>query len=173
MLMRSDPFRELDRLAQLFFQQSPPARGTVLPTAMPMDAYRQGDQLVVHFDLPGVDPASIDLTVEKNVLTVRAERKWEPTEGQEIIVSERPQGTFSRQLFLSDGVDTENIQASYNQGVLTLHIPIAQQAKPRKVAIAAESGRAPGAAGAIGEQPATTGVPEGSEQPVGAGAASA
>ena len=169
MLMRSDPFRELDRLAQLFFQQSPPARGTVLPTAMPMDAYRQGDELVVHFDLPGVDPSSIDLTVEKNVLTVRAERIWEPSEGQEIIVSERPQGTFSRQIFLSEGVDTEHIQASYNQGVLTLRIPIAQQAKPRKVSITAES---ESAAGATGEQPAVTGVPNGSEQPVAAGAPS-
>ncbi|MDQ1620662.1 MAG: hypothetical protein QOE19_3231 [Actinomycetota bacterium] len=129
MVMRFDPFREMDRVAQLVNQQV----GSLRPTAMPMDAYRDNDQFVVRFDLPGVDPSSIDLTVEKNVLTVRAERMWEPEEGQEVIVQERPQGVFTRQLFLGEGLDAERVEASYNDGVLTLTIPVAEQAKPRKV----------------------------------------
>jgi HSP20 family protein len=92
---------------------------------------------VVHFDLPGVDPASIDLTVEKNVLTVTAERHWARQEGDEITVSERPQGRFNRQLFLGESLDPEKIKANYDQGVLTLHIPVAERAKPRKVEISA------------------------------------
>jgi HSP20 family protein len=103
---------------------------------MPMDAHREGDQFVVHFDLPGVDPDSIDLTVEKNVLTVRAERSWQPDQNMEVLVSERPQGTFSRQLFLGDGLDVDRIKANYNSGVLTLTIPVSGPAKPRKVSIA-------------------------------------
>jgi HSP20 family protein len=161
MLIRSDPFRDLDRFAQMFFQQSPAARAAALPTAMPMDAYREGNRLAIHFDLPGVDPDSIDLTVEKNVLTVRAERTWEPTEGQQIIVSERPQGTFSRQIFLGEGLDTENIEASYKHGVLTLFLPIAEQPKPRKVAITTEgNGYGDKPQPSIGQQPA-------GEQPAG------
>ena len=129
MLMRTDPFRELDRFAQQ-------ALGTRMrPAVMPMDAYREGEQFLVHFDLPGVDPSSINLTVEKNVLTVSAERQWQPTENQEVIASERPQGNFSRQLFLGESLDTERVQADYDNGVLTLTIPVAEQAKPRKVAI--------------------------------------
>ena len=128
MLMRTDPFREFDRLTQ--------ALGTRLrPAVMPMDAYRQGDDFVVHFDLPGVEPSSIDLTVEKNVLTVSAERRWEPSENLQIVASERPQGTFSRQLFLGDGLDAERVSAAYDNGVLTVSIPVAEQAKPRKVEI--------------------------------------
>jgi len=127
MLMRFDPFRELDRL----IQQSSAAR----EPAMPMDAYRRGDRFIVHFDLPGVDPSSIDLTVEKNVLTVRAERKWQKQEDTEVLVNERPQGTFTRQLFLGEGLDAERIEARYDNGVLTLSIPVAEQAKPRKVEI--------------------------------------
>jgi HSP20 family protein len=109
---------------------------------MAMDAYRHGDTFVVHFDLPGVDPSSIDLTVEQNVLTVRAERRWEEGEEDEVLVAERPQGSFSRQLFLGEGLDTEHIQATYENGVLTLSIPVAEQAKPRKVEIATASGGA-------------------------------
>jgi HSP20 family protein len=100
-----------------------------------MDAYRQGDNFVVHFDVPGVERSSIELTVEKNVLTVSAQRQWQPTEDQQIVASERPQGSFSRQLFLGEGLDADGVQASYDQGVLTLTIPVAEQAKPRKVAI--------------------------------------
>jgi HSP20 family protein len=129
MLMRSDPFRELDRLTQQVF--GTPTR----PAAMPMDAYRKGDQFVVHFDLPGVDPSSIDLTVEKNVLTVSAERRWQLSEDEQVVASERPQGQFSRQLFLGESLDAERVEARYDQGVLTITIPVAEQAKPRKVEV--------------------------------------
>ena len=127
MLMRFDPFRELDRLAQTSW----PAR---VPT-LPLDAYRDGDRFIVHVDLPGVDPGSIDLTVEQNVLTVSAARRWERGESQEILVQERPQGAFSRQLFLGDSLDPDRIEASYDNGVLTLTVPVAEQAKARKVEI--------------------------------------
>jgi HSP20 family protein len=129
MLMRTDPFRELDRLTQQVLGTSS------RPAAMPFDAYRKGDEFFVHFDLPGVNPDSIDLTVEKNVLTVHAERGRPSTEGAELIVSERPVGVFSRQLFLGETLDTDQIDAEYTDGVLTLRIPIAEQAKPRKVKI--------------------------------------
>ena len=132
MLMRSDPFRELDRLSQQAF-------GTwARPSVMPLDAYRHGDQFVVHFDLPGVEATSIDLTIEKNVLTVSAERSWQPSDGQEVVASERPQGSFSRQLFLGESLDAEKVEARYDNGVLTVTIPVADQAKPRKVQISAE-----------------------------------
>ncbi len=126
MLLRFEPFRDIERVSQ---------RITARPEVMPMDAYREGDHYVVHFDLPGVDPSSIDLTVEKNVVMVRAERNWQPAENQEVLVGERPQGTFSRQLFLGDSLDVNQIQATYEQGVLTLVIPVAEQSKPHKVAI--------------------------------------
>jgi HSP20 family protein len=127
MLMRFDPFRELDRHGQ--------EPGADRPTVMPMDAYRHGDEFVVHFDLPGVDPDSIDLTVEKNVLTIRAERQWQPRDEDEVLISERPKGSFSRQLFLGEGLDTDRISARYDQGVLTIMVPVAEKAKPRKVAV--------------------------------------
>ena len=129
MLMRTDPFRDFDRLAQQVL--GTPAR----PAAMPIDAYRRGDEFMVEFDLPGVDPASIDLTVEKNVLTVHAQRKRVDIEGVEMLVGERPQGTFSRQLFLGETLDTDRIDANYADGVLTLRLPIAEKAKPRRVPI--------------------------------------
>jgi len=135
MLMRTDPFRELDRLTQQVF--GAPATGSwSRPTAMPMDAYRAGDRFVVAFDLPGVDPDGIDLDVERNVLTVKAERR-PPVVGDdvEMQVAERPLGVFSRQLFLGDTLDAEHIDASYESGVLTLRIPIAERAKPRKIAV--------------------------------------
>src|SRR4051812_6864081 len=106
MLMRSDPFRELDRLSEQLWSK------TRTPW-MPLDAYRQGDQFLVRFDLPGVDPSSIDLTVEKNALTVSATRNWARQEGVEVLASERPQGTFRRQLFLGDNLDLDHIQADY------------------------------------------------------------
>ncbi len=134
MLMRFDPFRELDRLTQGW---GPAVRSAVVP----MDAYRQGDQFVVHFDLPGVDASSIDLTVEKNVLTVSASRQWQHGDGEQVLVSERPQGTFTRQLFLGESLNADAIQASYENGVLTVTIPVAEQAKPRKVEITAGGGQ--------------------------------
>lgn len=132
MLMRFDPFRDLDRLTEQVWGGT---RG-----AMPMDAYRQDDQFLVHFDLPGVDPSSIDLTVERNVLTVTAKREWQADEGVEVIASERPQGTFTRQLFLGDSLDPDHIEASYDGGVLTVRLPVADQAKPRKVEITSGGG---------------------------------
>ncbi|MFF1305347.1 Hsp20/alpha crystallin family protein [Streptomyces sp. NPDC058307] len=136
MLMRTDPFREFDRLAQQVLGS------TARPAAMAMDAYRSGDEFVVHFDLPGVDPETIDLDVERNVLNVRAERRVPAPEGAEMIVAERPTGSFTRQLFLGDTLDTERIDASYDAGVLTLRIPVAEQAKPRRIQITGgDSGR--------------------------------
>ena len=138
MLMRTDPFRELDRLTQQVFggQQGTWSR----PAAMPMEAYRQDGQFVVAFDLPGVDPSSIELNVERNVLTVKAERRPTHGEGVETVVAERPYGAFSRQLFLGESLDSERIEAHYDAGVLTLHIPVAEQAKPRKIEITAGTG---------------------------------
>ncbi|MET7735141.1 Hsp20/alpha crystallin family protein [Streptomyces sp. NPDC005402] len=136
MLMRTDPFREFDRLAQQVLGS------TARPAAMAMDAYRSGDDFVVHFDLPGVDPETIDLDVERNVLNIRAERRVPAPEGAEMIVAERPTGSFTRQLFLGDTLDTERIDASYDAGVLTLRIPVAEQAKPRRIQITGgDSGR--------------------------------
>ena len=136
MLMRTDPFRALDRLTQEFFG----ANGTTArPAVMPMDAYRSGNEYVVQFDLPGVAPDSIDLDVERNVLTVKAERTPDYEESAEVQVTERPRGVFSRQLFLGDTLDANNIKAHYDAGVLTLRVPIAEQAKPRKIAISGGS----------------------------------
>ncbi|GAA1598804.1 MULTISPECIES: Hsp20/alpha crystallin family protein [Kribbella] len=140
MLIRTDPFREFDRLAQQFFGSQTPGTWS-RPSPMPMDAYRDGDQYVVAFDLPGISPDAIDLDVERNVLTVKAERRpVELAEGAEMQVSERPLGVFSRQLFLGDTLAADRIEASYEAGVLTLTIPIAEQAKPRKIAIANTEG---------------------------------
>jgi HSP20 family protein len=135
MLMRTDPFRELDRLSQQVFGTS----GTLArPSVMPMDAWRDGDQFVVEFDLPGVNPDSIDLDVERNVVTVKAERPARDGD-TEMIAAERPRGVFSRQLILGDNLDSENIAASYDGGVLTLRIPVAEQAKPRKIVISSKA----------------------------------
>lgn len=135
MLMRTDPFRELDRLAQTLVGGSTPGTWS-RPSAMPMDAYRAGDEFVVMFDLPGVTPDAIEVDVERNVLTVKAERRPTVHEGEvEMQVSERPLGVFSRQLFLGDTLDTEKIHAEYEAGVLSLRIPVAEQAKPRKIEV--------------------------------------
>jgi HSP20 family protein len=131
MLMRFDPFRELDRLATPSLSR---------PALLAMDAYRRGEQFVVHFDLPGAAPDSIELSVEQNVLSVRAERSWTRAEGDEVLVAERPQGSFSRQLFLGEDLDADNIAATYENGVLTLTIPVAEKAKPRRVAIQTRNG---------------------------------
>jgi HSP20 family protein len=128
MLMRTDPFRDFDRLAQQVF-------GTVArPAVMPLDAWRDGDKFVAEFDLPGVKADSIDLDVEQNVLTVHAERPA-PDPEREMVSAERPRGVFSRQLFLGETLDTDGIEASYENGVLRLTIPVAEKAKPRKIAI--------------------------------------
>jgi HSP20 family protein len=136
MLMRSEPFTEVNRLAQQLF--GTPQTGTwSRPAAMPADSYRNGDEFVVAFDLPGVDRDSIDIDIERNVLTVRAERRPVDLGDQAVTqLCERPLGAFSRQMFLGDALDTEHIDASYDNGVLVLRIPIAQRAKPRKITIA-------------------------------------
>jgi HSP20 family protein len=135
MLMRTDPFRELDRLTQQLSGASSPGTWS-RPNPMPMDAYRAGDEYLVVFDLPGIPQDAIDLDVERNVLTVRAERRpLTVSEGVEMQVAERPLGVFSRQLFLGDTLDTERITAEYENGVLTVKIPVAAQAKPRKISI--------------------------------------
>ena len=128
MLMRTDPFRELDRLTQQMLGT------TARPAVMSMDAWREGDAFVVEFDLPGVTPDSVDLDVERNVLTVKAERT-RPNGDWEMLASERPTGLFSRQLVLGDNVDLEQVQADYEAGVLRLTIPVAEKAKPRKIEV--------------------------------------
>ena len=139
MLMRSEPFTEVHRLAQQMFGL-PQAAGTwTRPAGMPVDAYRNDDELVIAFDLPGVDRDAIDIDVERNVLTVRADRPFRegPTE---LLAAERPRGVFSRQLILGDNLDLEHIGASYADGVLRLVIPVAEKAKPRKITIDVSSG---------------------------------
>ncbi|AQS71379.1 Hsp20/alpha crystallin family protein [Streptomyces pactum] len=140
MLMRTDPFREFDRLTQQLFGNS---SGTwSRPSAMPMDAYREGDEYVIALDLPGVDPNAIDIDVERNMLTVRAERRpVTKAEDVQMELSERPLGVFSRQVVLADTLDTEHISADYDAGVLTLRVPIAERAKPRKISIGAGADR--------------------------------
>ncbi|MEU1485071.1 Hsp20/alpha crystallin family protein [Streptomyces sp. NPDC005752] len=139
MLMRTDPFRELDRLAQQFTGVT----GTrSRPSAMPMDAYREGEEYVIVFDLPGVAEDALDIDVERNMLTVKAERHpVGRAESVHMELSERPFGAFSRQLVLADTLDTERITADYEAGVLTLRIPIAERAKPRKITIGGQSER--------------------------------
>lgn len=127
-LMRTDPLRDLDRWTQQVF-------GTAArPAVMPMDAWRDGDQFIVEFDLPGVNADSLDLDVERNMLTVRAERPG-LDQNREMLAAERPRGVFSRQLFLGENLDTDKIQASYHDGVLRLTIPVAEKAKPRRIEI--------------------------------------
>lgn len=132
MLMRTDPFRELDRLTQQVLGT------TARPAAMPMDAWQEEHEFIVEFDLPGATPDSLDINVEGNTLTVRAERKDRSGEDTEMIVSERPRGVFSRQLILGDSLDTGDVRASYDAGVLTVRIPVAEKAKPRRIEV--ESG---------------------------------
>ncbi|MDM4719167.1 Hsp20/alpha crystallin family protein [Micromonospora sp. WMMA1363] len=131
MLMRTDPFREIDRLAEQFF-------GTATrPAMMHLDAYRDGEYFYAAFDLPGVDSDSIECTVERNVLTVRAERRRPSGDAVELVAAERPMGTFTRQLLLGDTLDTDKLEAGYDNGVLTLRIPVAERAKPRRVTVTA------------------------------------
>ncbi|MGW1226730.1 Hsp20/alpha crystallin family protein [Streptomyces sp. NPDC001478] len=138
MLMRTDPFRELDRLAQQLTAPGTWSR----PSAMPMDAYREGDEYVVAFDLPGVAADAIEIDVERNMLTVKAERRpVAKSDNVQMELSERPLGAFSRQIMLADTLDTERIEAHYDAGVLTLRIPIAERAKPRRISVGVGSGR--------------------------------
>jgi HSP20 family protein len=134
MLMRTEPFRDIDRM----FEQLVGTTGR--PAVMHVDAERDGDAFYVYFDLPGVDPDSIDLTVERNVLQVKAHRQRQSKDGVETVISERPMGVFSRQLFLGETLDTDKLEASYDNGVLTLRIPVSDKAKPRKISIGSNGG---------------------------------
>ncbi len=134
MLTRFDPFRDLDRV---FERSWGPARQ---PT-MPLDAYRHGDEYIINVDLPGFDSSTIDVTAEHDMLNIKAERRWQPGEGDEVVAAERTYGQFVRQLFLGDGLDTENINAKYETGVLTITIPVSERAKPRKINITSNGER--------------------------------
>lgn len=127
MLLRFDPFAEFDRMTRRMESDG--------GTYMAADAYRHQDAFVLHLDMPGVDPDSIDLTMEKNALTVSAERRWEPSEEIQVMLHERPAGTFTRRFFLGEGLDSEAIEAGYDQGVLTVRIPVREAAKPRKITV--------------------------------------
>src|ERR1700759_5496367 len=138
-----DPFfRDFDRLSESMF-----GRRNHGPRLMPADAFRRGDAFVVNFDLPGVDPASVEVTVEKNVLSVAAERRWTPEEGDQVVIAERPQGRFERKLYLSDNLDTEHIEAHFDRGVLSLHIPVSAASKARKIEVMSGGPTEPIAAG--------------------------
>jgi HSP20 family protein len=147
-VIRFDPFQEFDRLSR---QMLGTGRG---PRSMPMEAYRRGDQFFIHLDLPGVVPDDVQLTVERNVVAVRAERRPLWRQGDDVLVDETPQGIFSRQLFLGENLDAGGLEATFDQGILTLTIPVAEQAKPRRVEISAKPGGAqqvqPGGGGQAG-----------------------
>jgi HSP20 family protein len=134
MWMRTDPFRDFDRLAQ----QVLGAGTTSRPAVMPMDAWREGDRFVIEFDLPGVSPETLDIDVERNVLTVKAERPSRAGDS-EVLAAERPTGLFSRQLVLGENLDLDRIEAAYDDGVLRLHVPVAEKAKPRKIDVGGSS----------------------------------
>lgn len=129
MLMRFDPFSDFDRLSRQVWNTS---RGS---SFMPADAYRKDDRFYIHLDMPGIDADTIDVEVEKNNLTVSAERKWKIDADDQVLLNERPSGTFSRQFFLGENLDTDAIEAGYDHGVLTLSIPVAETAKARKIAV--------------------------------------
>jgi HSP20 family protein len=136
-LMRFDPFREFDRLTE----QLATGGGRGAPRSFPMDAYRRGEQFFVHLDLPGVDADSIELTAENNMLTVSAERRFESGDEDQVLIRERPQGQFTRQLLLGESLDADRIEANYENGVLTLSIPVAEQAKPRRISVGRSGGQ--------------------------------
>jgi HSP20 family protein len=128
MLMRFDPFADFDRLSRQVL-------GANRTSFMPADAYRIGDRFYLHLDLPGIDPDSVDITVEKNTLTIAAERRWERDEETQVMLAERPQGSFSRQFFLGESLDADQIEAGYDHGVLTVTIPVAETTKARKIEV--------------------------------------
>ena len=130
MLLRFDQFRDYDRLTEQLDQIWRRAS-----TAVPMDAYRHGNEVVLDLDLPGLDPNAIDLTVERDVLTISANRQWDRKEDDEVFAAERPHGTFTRRVLLGNSLDTSNLQASYDHGVLSVTLPVAEQAQPRKIEI--------------------------------------
>lgn len=145
-LMRFDPFRELDRFAEQAMGSSR------LPRTMMMEAWRRADEFFVHIDLPGVDKDDVDLTVEHNVVSIRAQRRPAHAEGDEVIVDERPHGIFTRQLFLGDNLDANKLSADYDRGVLMLTIPIAEASKPRRIPLGAQRQELPDTGSATADQ---------------------
>ncbi len=135
MLLQNDPFRDLD---YLFSRMSGRSNGSV---GMPLDAYRRGEDVWVHMDLPGVTADSIDISVERGVLTVTAERDWQRQDGDQVYLTERPRGQYRRQVHLGEGLDAEQIEADLTDGVLTLRIPVAEVAKPRKISVGTGHGQ--------------------------------
>lgn len=139
-LVRSDPFRDVDRLFQQLW--SGQTGNGARPLAMPMDAYRKDDSFLIRLDLPGVAADAVELTVEDSVLTIKAERSAPPaSDGVESVIAERPHGAFVRQVFLGTNLDTEHIRAAYEAGVLTLAIPVAEHAKPRRIEVTEKGDR--------------------------------
>jgi HSP20 family protein len=128
-LMRFDPFREIDRITEQVMGASR------MPRTMPMEAFRRGEEFFVYIDLPGVNDDDVDVTVERNVVNIRAERRSPRQEGDELIVDERPHGVFTRQLFLGDNLDANCLSADYDRGVVCLTIPIAEESKPRRISV--------------------------------------
>ena len=146
-----DPFRDMDRLTNQLLS------GTRTPASLPMDVWRAGAEFHVALDLPGVDPSTVDITVERGVVTISAERQQAFGPDDQVLLAERPQGQFTRQLLLGEGVDQDNLSADYREGVLHLTIPVAQQAKPRRISVGGESGSPSGGGGGA----ATAGVVQG------------
>jgi HSP20 family protein len=132
-LMRFDPFRELDRFGEQLAGSARPWHG------MPIEAFRRGDEFLVAVDVPGVPPEGVEVTVERNVVNIRAQRGPLHKDGDEVLVDERPKGEFTRQLFLGDNLDAGKLSADVDQGVLLLTIPVSEDSKPRRVQIAAQS----------------------------------
>ena len=124
-----DPFRQIDRLTNQLLS------GTRTPMAMPIDVWQAEDGYHVALDLPGVDPNSVEITTERHVLTIRAERRADYADAQNVLIAERPQGSFTRRLQLSEAVDAQKVQASYGNGVLTLTIPVAEAAQPHRIEV--------------------------------------
>jgi HSP20 family protein len=147
MLVMNSPFREIDALFDQFA-----GRSAAAVSSMPMDAYRRDSDVWVHLDLPGVAADSLDVSVERNVLTVSGERSWERREGDQMYLAERRSGTFRRQVTLGDGLDAAAIEADYTDGVLTLRIPVAERAQPRKISVGTGSGTSSPAIEATSDQ---------------------
>ncbi|MGN6606985.1 MAG: Hsp20/alpha crystallin family protein [Jatrophihabitans sp.] len=132
-MLRFDPFRDLDRMTEQLLGS--PAGSARVPRFMPMDLYRSGDHYVLHADLPGVDPGSVHVEAENGTLTIRAERSERTEDGVQWIASERFTGTYQRQLALGDNIDAARIAATYENGVLTVTLPVAERAKPRRIEV--------------------------------------
>jgi HSP20 family protein len=164
MLLRTDPFQLFDRLAREVFPFSFTQPLGITSGWMPMDAVRRDGYIELAFDLPGIDPSSVDLTVERNLLTVKAERRYQPADGDQVLISERPQGSFTRQVALSEAVDLDKIEARYENGVLLVTVPVSEAAKPHRIQIKAGDATKAIPAGEPVSEPLTKQV----EQPVAA-----